>query len=509
MPTSPNQKNPGIKIPFLPAPQVHPTATRCVKVIIPDDDAYVLLLSNLLMVGSNWFSYQRDEARSGAATAQAMRIARQDPENFMNCFDCDDLSDCSEEIWAIVAGGILGNPIRQALDQYMQENGYLPGSPVAQPPTYDPIIGTKNLLPDGWICEPDNAFGMSRWIIEQINELVVQLVEEIDLATGPVDLINTIADNIEIVSYVATISEVLAWAQDQLAVYYNEAYNDVIRDELACQLMCVIQYGCSISLEQLQNFYAERLSGVFDAPPLTDDVNAFFEWLADLTFGDAGDIAVVSACHYVVASVLRYAGKAFHLAMGWRTWEQIIALGRDETSDEWEILCTEPCAQKIIMGINGLWIFPPDVIAEFGEFGAEYGYEIGNDYFACVDPYPPSVALYTLPTADAVVRLWTEFTFNAPVTINYVKAFFSQQRTSGTYNRQAVIAYAEGDIEIVRWERVKDSGGYDFSYAFQTNTTPPGNNQLGLVLLVKKIRIEHDMTEGNARIAIQCEVSYH
>lgn len=63
-------KNPGIKRPFFPLPDLTPvTDYTCVQLSIPDRDDYRLALASCLDMLTHWYSWERDSAQSGAATA--------------------------------------------------------------------------------------------------------------------------------------------------------------------------------------------------------------------------------------------------------------------------------------------------------------------------------------------------------------------------------------------------------------------------------------------------------
>lgn len=334
-------KNPGIKTQFLPKRTVFPTETRCVKVIIPDDDEYLLLLNNLLGFASYWFNYERDSSQSGRQAANVMRLARQDEENLQMCFECSDLYDCAETIHDIVASGLQSSPLSDALDQFLQSRGYLPNSPSSPAPTYDPEAGDAELLPPNWQCDPDHSFGLSRYVLDVLNDMVTQFLEELDASSSALKLINALGDNVEVVSWIISITEVVQWFQTQLEVFYEAAWTEAIRDEIACDLRCIVDRDCSLSIAGMQTFFLQQIEGVFTPPPSTDDVQELFNWLVQLDFENQVDKAILSATFYFAMTVMRYAGTPFRLKLGWRTFQQIIALGKDESSDEWQLLCDE------------------------------------------------------------------------------------------------------------------------------------------------------------------------
>lgn len=63
-------KNPGIKRPFFPLPDPAPIVDyTCVQLSIPDRDDYRIALASCLELLTHWYSWERDDAQSGAATA--------------------------------------------------------------------------------------------------------------------------------------------------------------------------------------------------------------------------------------------------------------------------------------------------------------------------------------------------------------------------------------------------------------------------------------------------------
>lgn len=108
LPTDP-RKVPGIKIPFFTIDKPLPEGLRCVRVYIPDDDAFLRQLDGLIYQTTRWYNYSRDESHMGAALAKLWLKAMQHPKWLgacCMCMDCGELVECLTPLFEAIQASI-------------------------------------------------------------------------------------------------------------------------------------------------------------------------------------------------------------------------------------------------------------------------------------------------------------------------------------------------------------------------------------------------------------------
>lgn len=241
------------------------------------------------------------------------------------------------ELCAALAGCIDNDSgVSIALNLWLQNNGYGTGGGNPPGPLGPGITGT-NLLPEGYSCTSDAAYGMSLAVVNSINEAVTEVLQLIEILTNPLELAAELADNVPVVSVLTAAADVTTWIQDTAKEGYDLAWSTVVRDELACLVWCAMLDGCELSFDTLWDIYFE----VSDVPaPDDDDLNTWLTWLINIAFST--DLKTVATVSLLGLLAMRYGGKFGMFTVGIRSLDMIIKLSEDETSNDWSIVC-DPC----------------------------------------------------------------------------------------------------------------------------------------------------------------------
>lgn len=249
---------------------------------------------------------------------------------------CDSIADCIYN----------SESVRAALGQFIAEyTGVLGPDSLTNP--ISPEQSANNLLPPDYVCNDDNLMGMARFIISALHDTFLELAEEIEVTTNPFEALTVLVDNVEVVSWLGTIGELLAWLQEQVTEYYGNAYSQIVQDTIACNLWCEFSENCNVSVDSIIAGYARVFESFEVTPPDTNDYTEIINWITTLTA--MPDALLVSACHWLALQSLRFRS-GFGAMVGLRTLEQTIILGEDETDTSWS-LCG-PCEPLPETGID-------------------------------------------------------------------------------------------------------------------------------------------------------------
>lgn len=292
----------------------------------------------------------------------------------LECIDmptggCDQLADCIDSSLSV----------QNALSRFF--NNYTAGTLNTITSPITPEENAENLLPDGYTCDNDHLMGMARYVVQALHGTVLELLEELELTTNPAEGLIVLVDNVEVVSWLGTVAEMIAWLQDNVVEVYQAAYTQIIEDEISCHLWCEFSENCTVSIELIEAGYRRMFATEDYVPPITDDFAEIASWFYELV--DVPDKIIIAAMHYFALQALRFRSNFARLA-GVRTLAQMIAIGADETDASW-VLCTscDPEPESDIdydyrTGQLGSVIYG----TSWGTYQASTGYKYNNGAFA-------------------------------------------------------------------------------------------------------------------------------
>lgn len=275
----------------------------------------------------------------------------------MDCDICAPLADCIDN----------NGDVHNALNTFLQNNGYGTGGGNPELPLSDGTL-EENLLPDGYTCSNDAAFGMSVAIVDSINEAVTEVLEAIEILTNPLELVAELADNVPGFGVLAAGGDVINWIQDTAKENYDAAWSTVVRDELACRIWCEFKADCDLSFDTIWGVYLDE-SGI--VPPTETDLESWLLWLIDIIFID--NLQTVSTVSLLGLLAMRYGGKFGEFVLGIRSLQMIMRLSEDETNSDWDILCDDCpniwCVDTDFTINDGGWVLPPSPPHGAGIYG--------------------------------------------------------------------------------------------------------------------------------------------
>lgn len=340
---------------------------------------------------------------------------------------CQQIADCIND---------PNSPTRQALIDALAdtENPVLPPS-LADNPPMERILGssvnTASILPS---CVNDNVFGLCLQISEMTNSLITQMMDLLELATNTVELAAIAADNVPILS--ESIDFAL-WVQNTAAAAYLAAWDDQLKNLIACELFCIATEDCELSLDDIRDYFVGK--STITTPSTVADI------LSDLELIFSGDILVYGLAA-LAWSAISQGEKWFGINNSAQVIRIVASFYNDPNSD-WTTLC-DPCSQPVYAIIQGY--------STGGNNGCGVGSNLTNIGASPVNP------------------LWTRYTFKTTANSVAIRG----------YNFGISLQEIEGRTFIFkRWGFYANAGGgaagkscnggawVDNNTGFDTNTT--------------------------------------
>jgi len=240
--------------------------------------------------------------------------------------------------------------IQQAIANYSIGSNVPPDAPL------DTGISGTDVLEDANIvtCNNDNLFGATTGLVDLMNDIIEDLIE---VLSNNSSLIGRVGDAIEGIPLIGELplDDILQLVEnfvDDLEQLYQANYTVAVRDQYRCDLFCIAQGDCTITFEQIYDYF----EGEFGSTVPTNDVTEFVAWFATNSPANA---LIVPAWHLFIAGIMRFGGMVLDIDSG-RLITMVSALYNDPDGD-WLTLCN--CAQPpdidtdLTTGLNGWYIY--------------------------------------------------------------------------------------------------------------------------------------------------------
>lgn len=212
---------------------------------------------------------------------------------------CADVADCIETDADVLA----------ALLSQLSANGYVPSSETAvaaELPEISAAQQASEMLPNGYDCSnPAQDMAIARAIVRELHENFIDLLEQIELSTNAVEAANIASDGVPIFGTLNNLTELADWYIETIAETYQASYTQNVEDELSCAIFCLLQAGCTITLNNLLETY-----GTFAvANPDLSNFQNFITWM--ITESIAAGTTMVATMHFSILILFRFGGSIF------------------------------------------------------------------------------------------------------------------------------------------------------------------------------------------------------
>jgi hypothetical protein len=280
-------------------------------------------------------------------------------------------------------------------------NPAVPGSGQNTSGTFDQDITGYNPA-----CDKDRAWGNLLNLVERAANNVMELFNQIELTTDNQEMINRLVDLLPGVGLVAgeiVIFDLSAWL-DNVRDWMNDAFiaanTDDQREQAACDLLCLWNQTCSLSMDKIMSYFIEKTTSLVPSwSNVFGSAVSIISAMEDSTtsFGDAIFYAMLGAQFGLGYYLNDFFGLSFtKIAMN-------AALG--EPSDDWTVLC-DPC--QCITVYSRPAELPPGFTVDVGTLGV-------SNVILSSAPYDP-------PGSEVTAWLIAHFeiTLNACTQVQYI-----------------------------------------------------------------------------------------
>lgn len=252
--------------------------------------------------------------------------------------DCIDASDVVRNALAQWFSYAVDNDIvvQQALERAF--DAMKRGAPIPQG------YADQNQYGEALGCDNNDGWGHIRnGLIERSFQRVIDVLEQIETVTNNQEMLAQFLNAIPVVGAALDVIPVTDWVLffDNVRAVLKEEFEAgdtlALRDQVACDLFCIWQIDCSLSLEQIRSYYWDKT--IILNPDWDGAFNSFGALAAALGYVSAGNIgeAVVYALVGSQYGFLTFINDWFGITIA--STSSDLALG--DPSDDWEVLCDE------------------------------------------------------------------------------------------------------------------------------------------------------------------------
>lgn len=276
--------------------------------------AEILAIRSSLEVGSP-IAYPDSYSPVIEIIEQAFQFPNAIPEG--SCMDiCALIIDCIE----------TNDDVRQAIINALNN-----GVPVSPDAVVNETIAGSNLL-EGVTCDNDSLFGAVTGLVDLINNIATDLIEQIAASANVTGRIGDMIESIPVVG-VLPFDDALQMVEtflDDLSQNYDASYTVALRDDYRCALFCIAQEGCTITFQEIFDYFVGELG----QSVTTLDVQDFLEFFTQGTFSG---VEIVHAFHAFVSGLMLF-GSSITGIDEQRMFKIFQTMFNDPDSD-WSTLC--------------------------------------------------------------------------------------------------------------------------------------------------------------------------
>lgn len=302
---------------------LNPAGTICVPVFLPEDAEYISLFLYVVRTLTHDRHYQRDANNSALTVRDVWRqttlnplisvlangiacdddmLVRQNPENLCILEQSEDGETWVEfaDITACVDAGYLSslianNPaLQQQIGQYSLTSAIDSSSDVVE------SLANSQIINNQAGCDDDNIYGMTLQFVELLNAVTEDILE---IFVSAPTAISRLGDIIEAVPGIGELPlddafQFVESVLDDWNQAYQAAFTEALKIEIACDLYCIAQDSCTLTMEQARQYFYEKLAGMTPS----DNYLQFMEQV--IAFNWVGVVTVYGAFLLLVQTLI-------------------------------------------------------------------------------------------------------------------------------------------------------------------------------------------------------------
>lgn len=191
-------------------------------------------------------------------------------------------------------------------NEYLQEviGQYSTSSSIISTTTLDITAGNTELIDDPPSCDNDIIFGMTTQLIELMDIISTDIYE---IISANASFVGRAGDIIEAIPGVGElpVDDLFQFVESFLADLeglYAAAYTVTLANTIRCDLLCIAEDTCTLTLNQVRAYYKSKLTQDLDT---TTFLTTVISYIAGLFTGDN----VVYVTHYMILDVFQRLGE--------------------------------------------------------------------------------------------------------------------------------------------------------------------------------------------------------
>lgn len=314
----------GIKqLPALEYPEVG--SFRCVEVVIPDDDKYLWVLAGFIAIlGNSWsWSGERGDRISRAALwKMAYRLTE-----WAACMNCEEMQECLQPLFDALRLQINQDAVFR---EFGTENAV--GVPLPEEVITAPLAPGSNPT-----CNLDILWAQCEQLVDYSNTMITDVLEQLETATNNIELAQVIT-SLPILDELGAdaIAGYIELLVDGIAENYAAEFDLAYRNGLACEIFCLCQVDCEITIERVYDILFARVVAHFGSPgEALSQIGNLLSYLLDQDI--EGDVIVDSLMFLLWGSSKLI--NSFLQDVGTTALETVLSLAVNDANDDWILLC--------------------------------------------------------------------------------------------------------------------------------------------------------------------------
>lgn len=300
-------------------------------------------------------------------------------------------------------------------------------------------------------CDMDQLFGSVTALVDLLNDTSSTLFAYLELATNiteQLSILSAFMPVVNIASLVGVVSSFIDTLTESIGENYDAAWNDVLRDEIRCELLCRVQYRCSVDYIDVRDYFAEKVSANVGFSTVLD-VITFFDGISL-----SGDL-VVYGMFWLIVELLGFGVEVGGVSAGRVNTVMRLA----DPDPDWNGLCDVCDNCMAAYGGDGDLSEPGFLYGDWGQYDAENDRAVGTLRVLPGGSDFLQLQLKILwPGGRTFTRIRMEVAWNNPVLDpdgnDAVWSIVNTGANPDTVIAQKIITSAEGDV----WYETVDTG---------------------------------------------------
>lgn len=246
-----------------------------------------------------------------------------------NVYTFDGLECGQVDFCELIAQCITNGNLDDVLNDWAQKNGY-------EQPSGDGNKASANKLSAELVnnCNNNNLFAAVSQLVDFVHNGIVDVLERVESATGRGERISAILEAIPLTNLLA-IDDVIQFGDQLIENFtqnYDAQYTQALRDEYRCDLFCLAQDDCTLTFQDMADYFAGRAAATFDAITVEEALDWF-------VFGTFNGALIVHGMHALFASVLTWGSEFVGVDIDYLA--RVVQAASNDTDPDWSILCDD------------------------------------------------------------------------------------------------------------------------------------------------------------------------